>query len=500
MRVCGVVGLIVLLAFGCHSQPSVAPHLTTGTRASAPTTEPSKELIRAALLSVYFHAQDVRAESLPVEIQPIGLEYAAEVLRAAADPLAESRRRRAIVRLAVAGMDDVERCRAVETLYGQPIGSLVDILLSLPGSAGRPAREPLTTPTSVGSMCPVGLGPLVPSNAAMVAVAAKLAASLGPAIKDCDYVYHPATANFDASSSTTTVVADTAVPRSFAAVRKVMDPQQWDQCNVFFEETYIAEKSSDGFDMDSDYNVPPDLNPPLIGTPYEAVLFEHFVVAIDPYSAKNVVTAWYKNLLNVSSQELPVDGTNPTGGHVYKYDLLQSLASYIYSSTIRGGLDIDDGEIVMHPDADANWTKLHATKALRFSGRWNDEALNQSAGWYLEAMGTSCRRWPAAGVDRRLLAESRTHTARQSRAHRRRRVTARRLRLASGAAATSAARACQHADRPPARPSRRGSVNCGATPSATASRASSAPPRRRASSTSSSPAGAGRCCCRARPI
>ena len=381
MRIVAIVGLLVSLALGCRSEQRQGPGATGAPRTLAAASQPSKASIRAALLSVYFHAQSDRAAAAPVEMQPIDLAAAAEVLRAATDPMAEARRRRAIVRLTVAGLDDADRCRAVQTLYGQPIGSLVDILNSLPLPAGHLA-DAAPTPPPVGYACPLSIGPLIPQNLAMTTLAAQLTASLGPAIKDCTYTYKPAVVTYDSATSTTTVVADAVVERDLAGVRKAMDPQQWDACNVFFEHTYIAKKNGSGFDVDPNYDVPADPNPPAAGSAYEGVLFEDFVV-----SANTIVTAWYKNLLTVSSQPLPIDSSNPTGGHVFTYELLQSLASYIYPSKIAGGLDIDDGKIAMHPSASGTSTALHATKSLRFSGRWNDEFLNQSAGVYLKAMG-----------------------------------------------------------------------------------------------------------------
>lgn len=376
------IAVLALLALGCQDARDAAP-TASGSRASAAATAPAAAQRAAAIFSVYFHAA-FAGETVPPDRQPLDLREAARILHAADDPMATSRRRRAIAQLTAAGLDDAARCEAVRILLGGSLAPVLEILDALaPAAAGGANDRPRAAPDA----CPLVHAPIALPPAQRIAeIAARLARFLPPA--PCDAEYHPAVITYATKSQLTTATVTTAVRRDLSAVCVALDPQHWDenQCSAFFPQTYIAQKTGDDYVSGPDYTVAAEPNPPPPCTAYADVLFEHFAVdfSLPPWPPQ---VAWFKNLLDIESQVLAVDAANPTGGHRYTYALRRSLGSEVYWSAIPGGLDRDEGTItIRRRQADPTWTEIDVTKTLRFHGRPIDAFLNTSAGAYLKSM------------------------------------------------------------------------------------------------------------------
>lgn len=376
---CMSIVLAALVVVAAQRPGMAAPPTAAPARAADTATAQR----RAAILSVYFHSHYSSSDWLPAEVRPMDLTEAARVLKSASGRLAESRRRRAIAHLVVAGLEDPDRCEAVRIL-GAPIGPLVETLRGLAVADGA-ATALLATPVAAN---PCQSGPTalaVPTQQALAEVFARLEQLLGPAIPDCAYEFHPAKTAFDLQTGITTAEVDTAVKRDAGAVCQVMDPQNWDadSCSDFFTAVYVAKKTGKDYVVGKDFSVAEDSNPPPPCTTYHRELFEHFDVYFEyPIPPGGLVLAWYKNLLGIDSKALAA------GAHRYEYKLFRSLGSSVYFDVRPGGLGYDDGTITLGPRAaDPSWTELHLTKIVQFTGRpLLDWALNLWASISLEAM------------------------------------------------------------------------------------------------------------------
>lgn len=383
---------LALMAVGCHSTRPVKPTPVAPTGGVPPEctgVTPSKEMRRAAMLSVYFYSSYATSDWMPAELRPIDLTEAACILAAYEGRLAESRRRRAIANLAAAGMDDPNRCTALKTLHA-PIHDIQNLFARTAGVDIRRGGDATPNDCVVATSSGVNLYAVdVDANQMVSAILELLTRLGGEAIPGCK---GSATTDvdFDVKTWETTATVEASVERDLSEVCPQMDPQNWDadDCSDYFTTTYIAKKIGGTYPIKVDYSVEPDPNPPAPCTKYDRELFEHFDVAFKAPIASNlsIVTAWYKQLLTIDSHELTAIGSE---GHVYVYKLYKAIRSRVGLDVRPGGLATNAGTLtVQRSKADPTFTDLKLTKTVLFSGRpWLDSGLNLWAGIFLKAMG-----------------------------------------------------------------------------------------------------------------
>jgi hypothetical protein len=340
----------------------------------------------AAVLSVYFYANFSSSTWLPEELRPIDLDVAARTI-ADAGPRAEPKRRRAIAWLAATGLHDPRRRQALQIL-GAPLGALDEQLDNAAASAAPPtppAGVHVAGDVAVSTSATVGIYVQQRVTAALVL----LDHLWGPAISGCPGdVTLPVDIQKDPTTSATTATVHVSVQRDYSTVCSAMDPQAWDTCSVFFKKTYVAQKVGDGYAINVDCSVDEDPNPPAACGPYTCVLYENFEIAFKSSSTKTVTTAWYKQLLDITSSDLTSTSFNPVVGHEYDYKLFNAICSQVYGDTRPGGLAINRGYVkIQQRTSDPSWTDIELAKTVLFSGRpLLDPLLNLWAGITLQAM------------------------------------------------------------------------------------------------------------------
>jgi len=141
-----------------------------------------------------------------------------------------------------------------------------------------------------------------------------------------------------------------------------LDPQRWSRCNPFFVASYVIDQSG-GWPPNHCFRKaggtdPPRLgDPPLEGTGWSGMLFEHFVFDF------GVEWSWFRNLLSIRT-------TREEGQYRFRYDLYDSLCSRVLLDTASGGFGVDGGYVEVTPSSSYDgWYEVAASKALSFSGR-----------------------------------------------------------------------------------------------------------------------------------
>jgi len=288
--------------------------------------------VLAAILSVHYHAYaEIHGTALPPALLP--LEDAAGVLRAAAGQggRAESRRRRAIARLAAA---DVEQHEEVLEILGAPVVAIRNAFAQHPGF-DEAHREMLVNDLLND------LG--------------------GPAVPGCEWKHLlPVVVPHVWGGATATVTVSVRQPLDRLA--RVMDPQNWMRCSDFFRNSYVARKEGDAYPVNTNYDAEPVSVPPPAGTRWSEMLFEHFEL---DWGAG---VSWFRNLLWIDARP---------DLHRVDYRLREAIRSrvgYLEDGRgIAGGIQTDEGHTVVR-EGDGGWASLEAVKTISFSPRPNVSA------------------------------------------------------------------------------------------------------------------------------
>jgi len=296
---------------------------------------------RAALLSVYAHAYAAERER---DVPSMSVKDAAEHLREDVGELAEARRRRAIAKVAAAGVD-----RYRDALVRLDTDTTVDRIRAVLDL--HPGAKPLVKEILVYNL---------------------LLAQQGDPIPWCMPTYPITTVIDDGTAVEATV--HLAVHRDLKDLAEVSDPQHWHDCSVFFEQSYVADRNSNS-KYPSGCGPDPARKKRAPGSPWPDVLFEHFKL---DWKLPEIQGSWFKNLLCID----PLS----TAQYGYRYRLHTSLCSEVLGCKQNGGLGIDEGhfELTGGVSPVSAWTFVEAVKRVKFSARKNvDQKTLDTWAWIL---------------------------------------------------------------------------------------------------------------------
>jgi hypothetical protein len=341
MMLARIAPLLLLAACGDEVTDRGRALVASSTPTAAPdaaATSAAKASRRAAMMSVYYQALVGNQPPPDAEHPPMPLEEAAHVLHDDRSTFAESRRRRAIARLAASDSHD-PRTRAALTILEAPL-QRIDALLD--------ART-LEQPTTEG---------LRTDSAAMTGVVQLLDDVLGPSDKQCLRTPPVSKPEWDSKTriaKSTVTLSVQRVADGLDGFRRAVDPQSWDECSDFIVASYVAEEVNGQYPVNADYNAVEATKPPTPGDSWKGVAFEHLEVTF------GVTFSWFKHLLTIDSKSDPA---------AYRFDfaLKKSLRSKVLLDERDGGLDVDDGYALGKLRTDG-WIDVEATKSLSFSER-----------------------------------------------------------------------------------------------------------------------------------
>ena len=321
------------------------------------------------------------------ELHPMELSEAATILRCDTHPLAVSRRRRAIAKLAAFGWQDNQIGRFHREL---------DILgLDRPRFT-RLARERLEHPESPPSIRESPwphqwlvewlFARLLSDEPRLFADSASDPCDARP---EAPYDPDPL---IDDTGTEVTIDTYVSVALAKTQVTENIDPQRWDECSKLWPEsygtppqqgTYVATVSKT---LCTVTGVAPDLSPPTPGTAYPAPkpLFEHFECLVSPCSA------WFENVLTVDVQSL--NGHTVFPGTPYQKSVASHHVTYDlpvcdpdpYNGYLQGEIAtqpvivlVDRGSLDAWEETQNGVARTHvlAHKAVQFSPHaWNTAA------------------------------------------------------------------------------------------------------------------------------
>lgn len=281
----------------------------------------------AALVSVHYHSEAPLVAVAPIEI--LNLPAAVKVLGCDEGDAAELRRRRAVAKLAAIESPVVNALLPQLRVSPADFAAIADLLHAFPSATPKIVKE--------------------------TAIYRYLFWKYR-AISGCIPTY-PVT--------TVTRTGDTVegttrfwVNRSVAVLKAPSDPQNWEKCSAFFENSYVPNTTS-SYPADCAAPKPPKKGtPPAPGTTWSDQLFEHFTFS--------VTQSWFRNLLSISSYSV-----NFGSGQFYGFNY--SLGHPICSSalTVRQdrGLNIDGGHLYAYDGGLSGWSSIEATKNVEFDAR-----------------------------------------------------------------------------------------------------------------------------------
>jgi hypothetical protein len=331
-----------------------------------PRTEPQD--IRAAMLSVYYHAYGLDLLDPRPEGEPIPLDQAARILAADASEGAATRRRRAIAKLAVG---EVLRPRAaelrpaLEILVPPRAFDVDDLLALLPRESVLPAAGPVPLPLFHEDLRQEFRER---TRSALAFLDTKLVAAFErrccSGVKSCSV--DPATSSTDEASAYFVLT----VRRDVGSLRANIDPQDWEACAPeYFQDAHYEADTCPG------PNAPPPpalISDPARGSGWDGALYEHY-----QKDFANGQSTWFKNRLQICGDW---DSTN----EIYRYHYGLCEGGSLESSVLgdgpkQGGLDRDCGLLRawdQAPSSDApDWTDVDGIKRIQFSPRVPDHGL-----------------------------------------------------------------------------------------------------------------------------
>lgn len=332
--------------------PTPAP---TATRAPEGPTDrtavlaASRPSVRAAMLSIYFHARIADIDWVPREFRPLPLAQAAQIVARDRSPFAASRQRRAIARLYVAPRTS-ERVQALQILNAP----LTDIANALPAGVAS-ALDPNQSSFEAGT------------RASIQILMEILVGLLAPAPEECTRSFPSSEVDFSWTSWENTAKYSLWVERSVEALRPVLDPQNWSVCGgAFWEQSYVTIQTAGSGVVGAGGQVEKHPDPPPPGSQWNAILFERFVTDWGGMKAA------FDVLLDVKTTPTPQK-------HLYEYGLNTSLKSVIGPITKDGGIVTDKGHVKVTVNTlDPQRTDVEALKIIKFAnfGKVKDFWIN----------------------------------------------------------------------------------------------------------------------------
>ena len=326
-----VVGILCFLLAGCCHRVR-PPH--AGIRNEA------NEARIAAMVTIHAYAFFPDGKFPEGWRPPMSLEQAASYLRSDTDPLAGSRRRRAIGKLAAYGLERPDFRAALRTLGADP--DYIERQLELLARRRHSSRR-CDTVTLTPSQRETFVDDLY-ANVSAPTCPWKNLVPVPPVV--------------GAPVMSTAVTISVQVPLDKVKTR--LDPQQWASCSKFFRQTYLAKRDALG-------NIVPDqaVTP---GTAYGGVndrrnLFEYFTC--DGTGS----TCWFTNFLAVMSWDEKTAATTVTcplpDASAARYNIYYGIRDALGGAIngVRSTIRIDNGQGCAQPD-DPGWTRAYISKGL----------------------------------------------------------------------------------------------------------------------------------------
>jgi len=336
----------------------------------------------SAMLGVHAFTSAVGSHAFPSILE---IEDAVEILRCDVGPVANSRRRRALAKLAAHEWQQPPAQGPLEALGGEEISKIQQAVDARFGAQVVDLFE----------------GDRAWLEYAILSVATDQPEEVfASADTFSDGMFLPAYAQ---SSTTTTTVpcwrpeepsrvnyvnpymvlnTHVSVDLALEATRRNVDPQQWDECSGFWDPppnaTYLAtvnppEDDSCNLTQDRIGTAPSTIDNDPGDPNYENLLFEHFSCNVPGCNA------WFKNVLNVGTQpdQIKVPSiANPIPTHLISYWLPTCDSDFGF----RGWLDGKIGAATTKVLIDEGWlevwqeggrTHVEARKKVEFSGSAN---------------------------------------------------------------------------------------------------------------------------------
>jgi hypothetical protein len=315
-RIALVVATISMFTVACCRAAERVPRAA----AAADQGGVTKAKRLAAMISVHAHARWGKPAAFPADVHTIPLDEAVRILRADRDPLAPSRLRRAVAKLAAYRLD--EFTDTIKLLGADPNALQVAFVNAL-----KPKNVPC------------------PDPAAKETIASDMLADTF-AVATCPYKQLRVWVFGDGPSMI--AIAQVSVPHAVDEVAKSIDAQNWDNCGLLFADTHLAKLGGNGMVVDLPAKPP--------GTTYGPTTFyEHFVCADNSCDFENILG------LN-ASWEPPPSGAPRRYIVSYWFDKAISARS---SNTSGLEIKVDDGELWARDDTTE--TTVFMRKELKFN-------------------------------------------------------------------------------------------------------------------------------------
>ena len=310
------VAILVVALAACARRPLAQ-------QAAAP--DPANQQRIAAMFTIHAYAywpDGVFPEGLH---PPMSLEQATAFLNGGdSDRFADSRRRRAIGKLAAYGLGRTNIDTALHDLGADPHYITTELEL---------ARA--TPPCRPGSACTQGTALSPPQKETLVDDL-----YFGVSAPACPWKSLQAVAPVLGPPVTSTAVT-IWVPPPLDQVTPALDPQSWSRCSKFFKQSYLAKRDSSGAIV-ADSPVPP-------GTPYgqtgdSRTLFEFFTCD------GSGQMCWFQNMLSVMTWDETAPTTTATcplvDSPASRYNIYYSLSSPIGGAIVgvKNTIRVDQGE------------------------------------------------------------------------------------------------------------------------------------------------------------
>lgn len=386
-----LVGILSSAGSGCRPKPTVVPDVVAAPavptprrtapaesmRLNGPTPggsvecppsatvvcnageQPSEAEVRGAMQSLYFHVYKWGA-SVPSKLRPMPLNRAVCILMRDQSPRHEQRRRLAIMKL-TGGLRPLGSTTTPTTTVGPPQfcaalaalnAPLHSILIQIAEIIVRTAQEQRLLLDQIAERV--------------------LTDTFGPQNTNCATIVNCSPPQ-DVDPGANGIGFTISVSRDLSAVKPVMDPQTWADCNsLSFKATYIAAQHTDHSPIIDDItgDAQPAASPPAPGTAYGPLpLFEYFV--FDPCASFGGCSSWatsFKNILNITATDQN-DSLTKKPQHKIDYGLGQCILSTIVGTVQpKGtGIDIDKGFVKATETATLHVTQLQGSKVIRFT-------------------------------------------------------------------------------------------------------------------------------------